>query len=193
MWNAGLDEAQAEIKIAGRNMNNLRSTDNTTFMAEREEELKHLLLKVKAESEKVAIYLNIQKTKIMASSLITSWQIDRETMETVADFIFLVSKITADGDCSHGIKRRLLLGRKAVTNLDSILKSRDITLPTKVCPVKAMVFPVVMYGFESWIMKKAECWRIDTFELWSWRRLLRVPWTARRISGQSILKEISLE
>ena len=128
--------------------------------------------------------------KIMASGLITSWQIDGETVETVSDFIFLGSKITADGDCSPEIKRRLLLGRKVMTNLDSILKSRDITLPTKICLVKAMVFPVVMYGCESWTMKKAECWRIDTFELWWWRRLLRVPWTARR-SNQSILKEIS--
>ena len=143
-------------------------------------------MKVKEESEKVGWKLNIQKTKIMASGPITSWQIDGET---VADFIFLGSKITADGDCSHKIKRRLLLGRKVMTNLDSILKSRDITLPTKVHLVKAMVFPVVMYGCESWTIKKAEHWRIDAFELWYWRRLLRVPWTARR-SNQSILKEI---
>ena len=147
-------------------------------------------MKVKEESEKVALKLNIQKNKIMASSPITSWQIDGETVETVADFIFWVSKITADGDCSHEIKRCLLLGRKVMTNLDSILKSRDVTLPTKVRLVKAMVFPVVMYGCESWTIKKAESWRIDAFELWCWRRLLRVLWTARR-SNQSILKEIS--
>ena len=145
---------------------------------------------VKEEREKVGSKLNIQKTKIMASGSITSWQIDEETMETVADFVFLGSKITADGDCSHEIKRRLLLGRKVMTNLDSILKSRDITLLTKVHLVKAMLFPVVMYGCESWTIKKAECQRIDAFELWCWRRLLRVPWTARR-SNQSILREIS--
>ena len=149
-------------------------------------------MKVKEESEKVGFKLNIQKTKIMASGPITSWQIDGEVMETVADFTFWGSKITADGDCSHEIKRCLLLGRKVMTNLDSILKSRDITLPTKVCSVKAMVFPVVMNGCESWTIKKAECWRIDAFELWWWWRLLRVPWTARR-SNQSILKEISPE
>ena len=154
--------------------------------------LKSLLMKVKEESEKAGIKLNIQKMKIMASGPITSWQINGETMETVTDFIFLGSKITADGDCSHEIKRHLLLGRKAMTNLDSILKSRDITLPTKVHLVKAMVFPVVMYGCESWTVKKAERRRIDAFELWCWRRLLRVPWTARR-SNQSILKEISPE
>ena len=162
-------------------------------MTESEEELKSLLMKVKEESEKVGLKLNIQKTKIMASGPITSWQIDGErveTVETVADFIFLGSKITADGDCSHEIKRHLLLGRKVMTNLDSILKSRDITLPTKVHLVKAMVFPVVTYGFESWTVKKAERRRIDVFELWCWRRLLRIPWTARR-SNQSILKEIS--
>ena len=147
-------------------------------------------MKVKEESEKVGLKLNIQKTKIMTSGPISSWQIDRETMETVTDFIFLDSKITADGNCSLEIKRCLLLGRKAITNLDSILKSRDITLPTKVHSVKAMVFPVVMYGCESWTMKKAECRRIDAFELWCWRRLLRVPWTPRR-SNQSIPKEIS--
>ena len=157
MRNAGLDEAQAGIKIAGRNINNLRYADNTTLMAQNEEELKSLLMKVKEESEKVGLKLNIQKTKIMASSRITSWQIDGETVETVADFIFGGSKITADGDCSHEIKRRLLLGRKVMTNLESIFKSRDITLPTKVHLVKAMVFPVVMYGCESWTMKKAEC------------------------------------
>ena len=154
------------------------------------EELKNLLMKVKEESEKVGLKLNIQKTKIMASSSITSWQINGETVETVADFIFLASKITADGDCSHEIKRHLLLGRKIMSNLDSILKSRDITLPTKVHVVKAMVFPVVMYGYDSWTVKKAECQSIDVFELWCWRRLLRVPWTARR-SNQSIVKEIS--
>ena len=149
-------------------------------MAESEEELKSLLMKIKEESGKVGLKLNIQKMKIMASSSITSWQIDGETMETVTDFIFLGSKITAGGDCSHEIKRRLLLGRKVMTNLDSILRSRDITLPTKVHLVKAMVFPVVIYGCESWTMMNAECTRIDAFELWCWRRLLRVPWTARR-------------
>ena len=159
-------------------------------MAESEEELKSLLMKVKEESEKVGLKLNIQNTKIMASGPITSWKIDAETVETVADFIFLGSKITAGGDCSQEIKRRLLLGRKVMTNLDNILKSRDITLPTKVHLVKAMVFPVVMYGCVSWTIMKAECRRIDAFELWCWRRLLRVPWTARR-SNQSILKEIS--
>ena len=147
-------------------------------------------MKVKGESEKVGLKLNIQKTKIMASDPITSWPIDGETVEIVSDFVFLGSKITADGDCSHEIKRCLLLGRKVMTNLDSILNSRDITLPTKVCLVKAMVFPVVMYGCESWTVKKAERRRIDAFELWCWRKLLRVPWTARR-SNQSILKEIS--
>ena len=151
-------------------------------MAESAEELKSLLMKVKEESEKVGIKLNIQKTKIMASSPITSWQIDGETVETVADFIFLGSKITADVDCSHEIKRRLLFGKKVMTNVDSILKSRDITLPTKVRTVKAMVFPVVMYACESWTIKKVECRRTDAFELWCWRRLLRVPWTARRSS-----------
>ena len=190
MQNARLEEAQAGIKIARRNINNLRYADDTTLMAESEEELKSLLMKVKEESEKVGLKLNIQKTKIMASGPITSWEIDGETVETVSDFIFLGSKITADGDCSHEIKRRLLLGRKVMTNLDSIFKSRDITLPTKVRLVKAMVFPVVMYGCESWTVKKAERRRIDAFELWCWRRLLRVPWTARR-SNQSILKEIS--
>ena len=151
-------------------------------MEESEEELKSLLMKVKEESEKLGLKFNIQKTKIMASGPITSWQIDGATVETEAAFIFLGSKITADGDCSHEIKRRLLLGRKVMTNLGSILKSRDITLPTKVHLVKAMVFPVIMYGCESWTVKKAERWRIDAFELWNWRRLLRVPWTARRSS-----------
>ena len=169
--NAGLEEAQAGIKIAGRNINNLRYADDTTLMAESEEELKSLLMKVKEESEKVGLKLNIQKTNIMASGPITSWQIDGETVGTVADFIFLGSKIAADGDCSHEIKRGLLLGRRVMTNLDSILKSSDITLPTKVHLVKAMVFTVVMYGCESWIIKKAESRRIDAFELWCWRRL----------------------
>ena len=189
MRNTGLEEAQAGIKIVGRNISNLRYADDTTLMAESEEELKSLLMKVK-ESEKVGLKLNIQKIKITASGPITSWQIDGETVQTVSDFIFGGSKITADGDCSYEIKRRLLLGRKVMTHLDSILKSRDITLPTKVHLVKAMVFPVVMYGCESWTVKKAERWRIDAFELWCWRRLLRVPWTARR-SNQSILQEIS--
>ena len=161
-------------------------------MAESEEELKSLLMKVKEESEKLGLKLNIQKTKIMASGPITPWEIDGETVETVSDFIFWGSKITADGDCGHEIKRRLFLGRKVMTNLDSILKSRDISLLTKVRLVKAMVFPVVVYGCESWTMKKAECRRIDAFEVWCWRRLLRVSWTARR-SNQSILKEINPE
>ena len=190
MQNAGLDEAQAGIKIVGRNINSLRYADDTILMAESEEELKSLLMKVKKESEKVALKLNIQKTKIMASGPITSWQIDGQTMETVRDFIFLGSKITADGDCSNEIKRCLFLGRKVMTNLDSIFKSRDITLPTKVHLVKAMVFPVVIYRCESWTTKKAEHKRTDAFALWYWRRLLRVPWTARR-SNQSILKEIN--
>ena len=161
-------------------------------MAESKEELKSLLMKVKEESEKVGLKLNIQKTKIIAFGPITSWQIDGETMEIVRDFILGGSKITADGDCSHEIKRRLLLGRKAMTNLDSILKSRDITIPTKVHLVKAMVFPIVMYGCESWTIKKAEHQRIDAFEVWCWKRLLRVPWTVRR-SNLSILEEMSPE
>ena len=173
-------------------MNNLRYADDTTLMAESEEELKSLLMKVKEERGKVGLKLNIQKTKIMASGPITSWEIDGETVETVSDFIFGGSKITADGDCSHEIKRHLLRGRRVMTNLDSILKSRDITLSTKARLVMAMVFPVVMYGCESWAVKKAECRRIDTFELWCWQRLLRVPWTTRR-SSQSILKEVSPE
>ena len=159
-------------------------------MAESEEELKSLLMKLKEESEKVGLKLNIQKTKIMASGPITSQEIDGETVETVSDFIFGGFKITADGDCSHEIKRRFLLGREVMTNINSILKSRDITLPTKVCLLKATVFPVVVYGCDSWTIKKAEHRRIDTFELWCWGRLFRVPWTARR-SNQSILKEIS--
>ena len=190
MRNPGLEEAQAVIKIARRNINNLRYANDTTLMAESEEELKSLLMKVKVGSEKVVLKLNIQKTKIMASCPITSWQIDGETVDTVSDFIFLGSKITADGDFSHEIKRRLLLGRKVMTNLDSILKSRGITLPAKVRLVKAMVFQVVMYGCESWTIKKAEHQITDAFELWCWRRLLSVPRTARR-SNQSILKEIS--
>ena len=192
MRNAGLDEAQAGIKILGRNINNCRYADNITLMAESEEELKSLLMKVKEENEKIGVKHNIQKTKIMASGPITSWEIDGETVETVADFIFLGSKITADGDCSHKIKRCLLLERKVMTNLDNILKSRDITLPTKVHLVTAMVFPVVMYGCDSWTIKKPEHQRIDAFEVWCWRRLLRVPWTARR-SNQFILEEISPE
>ena len=174
MRNAGLEETQAGIKIAGRNINHLRYADDTTLMAE-SEELKSLLMKMKNKTKKVDLKLNIQKTKTMASSPISSWQIDGETVETVADFILGGSKITADGDCSHEIKRCLLLGRKAITNLDSILKSRDITLPTKVHLLKAMVSPVVMLGCESWNVKKAECRKIDAFELWCWRRLLRVP------------------
>ena len=173
MRNAGLEETQAGIKTAGRNINNLRYADDTTLMAESEEELKSLLLKVKEESEKVGLKLNIQKMEIMASGPITSWQIDGETLVTVADIIFLGSKITADGDCNNEIKRCLLLRRKVMTNLDSILESRDITLPTKVCLVKAMVFPVVMYGCESLTIKKAEHRRIDAFELWCWRKLER--------------------
>ena len=190
MQNAGLDEAQAGIKTAGRSTNDLRYVDNATLMAEIKEELKSLLMKVKEDSEKAGLKLNIQKTKIMASGPITSWQLDGETMESVTDFILGGSKITADGDCSHEIKRCLLLERKAMTNLDSILKSRDITLPTKVHLVKAMVFPVVMYGCESWTIKKAECRRTDAFEVRCWRKLLKVPWIGRR-SKQSILKEIS--
>ena len=236
MRNTGLGEAKAGIKIARRNINNLRYTDDSTLMAEIEEELKSLLMKVKEESEKFGLKLNIQKTKVKASGPsaavlsrfscallcgshrwhpsgssipgflqarilqwvaisfssgpITSWQIDGETVETVADFILGGSKITVDGDCSHKIKRRLLLGRKVMTNIDSILKSRDIPLSTKVRLIKAMVFPVVMYGYQCWTIKKAELRRIDAFELWCWRRLLRAPWTARR-SSQSILKEIS--
>ena len=192
MRNAGLEEAQAGIRIARRNINNLRYSDDTTLMAESEEELKSLLMKVKEEREKAGLKLNIQKMKIMASSAITSWQRDGEVMETVRDCILGGSKITADGDCSHEIKRLLLLERKAMTNLDSILKSRDIILSKNIRLVKAMVFPVVMDGCESWTIKKAEHQKIDASELWCWRRLLRVPWTART-SNQSILKEISPE
>ena len=175
MRNTGLEETQSGIKIADRNINNLRYADDTTLMAQSKKELKSLLIKVKEESEKVGLKLNIQKTKIMASGPITSRQIDGETVETVSDFIFWASKITADDDCSHEIKRCLLLGRKVIINLDSILKRRDITLLTKVCLVKTMVFPMVMYGCESWTIKKAELQTIDAFKLWCWRRLLRVP------------------
>ena len=171
---------------------NLRYADDATLMAESKEELKSLLMKVKEESEKAGLKLSIKKTEIMASGPITSWQIDGEKIETKTDFILGGSKITADGDCSHEIQRHLLLGRKAMTNLDSILKSKAITLPTKVCIVKAVVFPVVMYECESWTIKKAEHWRIDAFELWCWRRLLQVPWTGRG-SNQSILEEINPE
>ena len=201
MRNAGLNEAQAGIKIARRNINNLRYADDTMLMAESEEELKSLLMKMKEESEKAGLKLSIQKMKIMASSPITSWPIDEETVETVRDFIFLASKITADGDYSHEITlfssaqfspSILAPWKKGYDQLESVLKSRDITLSSKGCLVKAMVFPVVMYGCESWTIKKAEHQRIDGFELWYWRRLLRVPWTIRR-SSQSILKEISPE
>ena len=189
MRNPRLDEAQGQIKIARRNINKFRYADDTTLMAESEEGLKSFLMKVIEESENAGLKLNIQKTEIMASGLITSWQIDGETMDTVTDFIFLGSKITADSDCSHEIKRHVLLVRKSMTNLDSILKSRDNTLPTKVCLVKAIVFPVVVYGCVSWTIKKAEQQRTDAFEQWCWKRLFRVPWTTRR-SNQSILKEI---
>ena len=185
MRNTGLEEAQAGIKIARRNINNLRYAGDTTLIAESEEELKSLLMKVKKESEKVGLKLSIQKTTIMASGPITSWQIDGETVETVEDFIILGSKINASGDCTHEIKRHLLFGRKIMTNLDSILKSRDITLPRKVRLVKVMVFPVVMYECKSWTIQKAEHRTIDAFELWCWRRLLRVPWTARRSTSPS--------
>ena len=184
MWNAGLDESQAGIKIAGRNINNLRYTDETTLMAESEEELKSPLIKVKEENEKADLKLN--------NGPITSWQIDGEKVETVTDFLFLGSKITADIDCNHEIRRRLLLGRKAMRNLDSVLKSRDIALLTKVLIVKAVVFPVVMYRHESWTIKKAEHQRIDTFELWYWRRLLRVPWMQENQTNQLIFN-LSLE
>ena len=185
--------SQAGFKIARRNISNLMYAGDTTLMAESEEELKSLLMKVKEESEKVGLKLNIQKTKIMASRPITSWKINGEAMERNSDRLYF-AKVTAECECSHEINRHLLLGRKVITDLDSILKSRNITLPTKVHLVKAMVFPVVMYGCESWTIRKAECWRIDAFELLlnCWRRLLRVPWTTRR-SNQSILKEISPE
>ena len=180
MRNAGLVEAQAGIKIARRNINNLRYADDTTLMAESKEEVKSFLMKVREKSEKLSLKLSIQKTKIMVSGPITSWQIDGEKMETVTDFILGGSKITTDGDCSHEITGRLLLGREAMTKLDSRLKSKDVTLLTKVRLVKAMIFPVVMYRCEGWTEKKAEHRRIDAFELWCWKRLLRVPWTARR-------------
>ena len=189
MWNPELNESQAGIKTASRNINNLSYADDTTLMAESEGELKSLLMKMKEESEKVGLKLNIQKTKIMPFGPITSWQIDRKTMETVTDY-FWGSKITTDIDCSHEMKRCLHLGRKAMTKLYSIWKSRDIALLTKVQLVKAKVFPVVMYGCENWTVMKAECQRIDAFELWCWIRLLRVPWTSRR-SNQFILKLIS--
>ena len=191
MLNAGLDEAQVGINIAGRNINNLRYADDTILMVESEEELKSLLMRVEEESEKTGLKLNTQKIKIMASGPITSWQIDGETMETVTDFIFLGSKITADGNSSHEIKGCFLLGRKAMRNLGSVLKSRDISLPTKVHLVKAMVFPVVMYECENWTIKKAKHQRIDAFQLWCWRRLLTVFWTSR--SNLSILKEVNPE
>ena len=175
MQNAKLDESHAGIKIAWRNINNLRYAYDPTLIAEIEEELKSLLMKVKEKTEKGGLKLNIQKTKIMESSPITSWQTDGEEMETVIDFVFWGSKNTVDSDCSHEIQRCLLLGRKAMTNLDSILKSRDIILPTKVSIVKPIVFPVVMYGCERWTIKKAKHCRIDVFELWCWRRLLRIP------------------
>ena len=191
-WNAWLDEAQVGIKISGRNINNLRYADEATFMAESKEELKNLLMKVKEENERAGLNSTCKKTMIMASSSITPWQIDGETMETVIDFILGGLQNHCIGDCSHEIKRHLLLGRKAMTNLDSILRSRDITLLTKVHLVKAMVLPIIMYGFENWTIKKSEHQRIDAFELWCWRRLLRVPWTARK-SNQSMLMVISPE
>ena len=191
MRNARLDELQAGIKIGRRNINNLRYAGDTTLMVESEEELESLLMMVKEESERTSLKL-IKKMKIMASGPITSRQIEREKVEVVTIFLFLGSKITGDGDCSHEIRRQLLLGRKAMTNLDSVFKSRHITLPAKVRIVETMVFSVVMYGCESWTVKKAECQRIDVFELWCWRRLPRVPWTAKR-SNQSILREINPE
>ena len=183
MRNAGLDEAQAGINFSGRNINNLRYADDTTLVAECKGELKSLLMKVKEENEKFGLKLNIQKAKIMASGPITTRQIDGEAVEIVTDFIVLGSQITADGDCSHEIKRRFLLGRKVMTNLDSILKSRDITLPTKVCLVKAIHFAVVTYGCESWTINKVEHQRIDAFELQCWKTLLRVPWTTVHPKG----------
>ena len=190
--NVRLDESQAEIKIGRRNINNLRCADDTTLVAESKEELKNLLMKVKEGSEKVGLKLNIKKAKIMASRPIASWQIEGEKVEAVTDFLFLCSKINADGDCIHEIRRQLLLGRKAMTNLDSMLKSRSIILPTKVHIVKSMAFPVVLYNCESWVIKKAEHQKIDAFKLWCWRRFLKVLWTSWR-SKQSILKEINPE
>ena len=192
MRNVRLDESQAEIKIGRRDINNLRCADDTTLVAESKEELKNLLMKVKEGSEKVGLKLNIKKAKIMASRPIASWQIEGEKVEAVTDFLFLGSKITADGDCNHEIRRQLLLGRKAMTNLDSMLKSRSIILPTKVHIVKSMAFPVVLYNCESWVIKKAEHQKIDAFKLWCWRRFLKVLWTSWR-SKQSILKEINPE
>ena len=192
MRNAELGELQAGIKIGGRNINNLRYEDDTTLMAESKEELKSLLMRVKEESESTRLKLDIKKTKIMASGCITSWQIEGGKVEIITDFLLLGYKIIADGDCSHEIRRRLLLGRKAMTNLDSVLKSRDITLPTKVHIIKAIVFPVALCDCKSWTIKKAESQRIDAFQLWCWRRLLRVSWTARR-SNKSISKEINPE
>ena len=181
MWNAGLDGSQAEIKIAGRNINSLRSAGDATLMAKSKEEKKSLLMRVKEESEKACLKLSFLKTKITASSPITSWQTDREKVETVEDFILLSSKITVDGDCRDEIKRCFLLGRKAMTNLNSIFKSRDITFPIKVCIVKAIVFLVIIYyGCDCWTIKQADGWRIDAFKLWCWRRLLRALWTERR-------------
>ena len=185
MWNSGLNKAQAGIKVADRYINNFWYADDTTLMAESEEELKSILMKVKEESEKAGLKLSIQQTKIMASGSITSWQIDGETVEKVTDYFWGGSKITADGDCSHETKRLLVLRRKVMTNIDSILKSRDITLPTKVHLFKALVFPIVMYEHESWTIKKAECQRTDAFELWCWRRLLRGPWAARKSNSPS--------
>ncbi|XP_062814690.1 leucine-rich repeat-containing protein 4C isoform X2 [Anolis carolinensis] len=189
MQHAGLEESKARVKIAGRNINNLRYADDTTLMAESEEELKSLITKVKEESAKAGLQLNIKKTKIMATTPIDNWQIEGENVEVVTDFIFLGAKITADADCSQEIRWHLLLGRRAMANLDKIVKSRDITLAMKVRIVKAMVFPIVTYGCESWTIRKAERRKIDGFELWCWRKILRVPWTARR-SNQSILQEI---
>ena len=190
MRNTGLDELQAGIKTGRRNINNFRYVDDTTLMAEREEELKNLLMRVKEKSEKASLKLNINKTKITTSSPITSWPIEREKVKAVTDFLFLGSKVTVDGDCSHETRRQLLLGKKAMTNLDSVLKSKNITLLTKVCIVKVMVFPVVMYGRQSCTIKKAEHERTDAFELWCWRGLLRVLRTARCLN-QSILKEVT--
>ena len=187
-----MDELQAGIKIGGRNINNFRYVDDTTLIAESEEELNSILMRVKEESERAGLKLNIKKTKIIAFGPITLWQKEGEKLQAMTDFFFLGSKITMDDDCSHEIRRRLFLGRRAMTNLDSVLKSKDITLLTKVHIVKTMVFPVVTYGCKSWTIKKAECRRIDAFEIWCWRRLLEVPWTARR-SNQSILREINLE
>ena len=192
MQNARLDELQTGIKTVGSNINNLKYLDDTTLMEKSEDKLNSFLMRVKQKSERAGLKLNTKKTKIMASSHITSWQIEWGKVKVVTDFLFLNSKITGDADCRHEIRRHLLLERKAITNLDSILKSKDITLLTKVPIVKAMVFLVVMYGCETWTIKKVQHQRMDVFKLWCWRRLLRVPWTARR-SNQSILKEINSE